>query len=176
MPGMSEKWTYDDLALLPADGLRHEIIDGVHYVNASLITRHQLILYRLVLAISKYLEEHPLVQLFFSPMDILSQYDLDEHDLKFISDRRHETVILNDMQGAPDLVIGILSQLDIEVNRLSLYERLDASEYWIVDPARDVVRVIRRNTAVIVELSSRDTLISPLFPNLDIDVDRIFAA
>ena len=37
------KLTYDDLLRLPDDGLRHEIIDGEHYVTASPITRHQRI-------------------------------------------------------------------------------------------------------------------------------------
>jgi Uma2 family endonuclease len=66
----STKWTYEDLLLLPEDGLRHEIIDGEHYLNASPVTRHQRVSYRLVLAIGKYLEDHPLGQLFFAPLDI----------------------------------------------------------------------------------------------------------
>jgi hypothetical protein len=33
-PETSTKMTYEDLLLLPEDGLRHEIIDGEHYVNA----------------------------------------------------------------------------------------------------------------------------------------------
>ena len=48
MPGVSKRWTYDDLALLPEDGLRHEIIDGEHYVNASPITRHQRVSMRII--------------------------------------------------------------------------------------------------------------------------------
>ena len=43
-PGHSStKLTYADLELSPDDGLRHEIIDGVHYVTASPVTRHQRI-------------------------------------------------------------------------------------------------------------------------------------
>jgi Uma2 family endonuclease len=180
---MSEKWTYDDLALLPEDGLRHEIIDGVLYVNASAITKYQMPLYRLVLAISKYLEEHPLVHLFFAPLDILSQYDIVDRDLMFISNKRHEIVLLNNIQGAPDLVIEILTESDNghdEVAKCSVYEQMSVSEYWIVDPTRHVVCVFRRNTAGRYEraakLSSRDTLTSSLFPAFAIDVDRIFAA
>jgi Uma2 family endonuclease len=135
-------------------------------VNASLITRHQLVLYRLVLAISKYLEEHPLVQLFFAPLSIPSQYDLVDRDLRFISNKRHEMVILNNIQGAPALLIEIISQSDTrhdEVTRHAVYEHLGVGEYWMVDPARDVVRVFRRNTVGAAELSSRDTLTSHLF-------------
>ena len=178
MPGMSEKWTYDDLALLPQDGLRHELIDGVHYVNASPIVRHQVILYRLVLAISKYLEERPLVQLSFAPMGIPSQYDLDDRDLRFLGDKLHEIVILNDIQGTPSLLIEVLSQSDMTQH--SLYERTGVSEYWIVDPVADAVRIFRRNAAGryerAAELSSGDVLTSPLLPTLEIPIDTIFAA
>jgi len=179
----STKWTYEDLLLLPEDGLRHEIIDGEHYVNASPITRHQRVAYRLVLAIGKYLEDHPLGQLFFAPLDIvLSQNDVVEPDLMFISNERREIVTVNNIQGAPELLIEILSQSNKrydEVTKHALYERTGVGEYWIVDPARDVVRVFRRNAAGryerAAELSENDTLTSPLFPTLEIQLQSVFS-
>jgi Uma2 family endonuclease len=178
----STKWTYEDLLLVPEDGLRHEIIDGEHYVNASPVTRHQLILYRLVLAIGKYLEDHPLGQLFFAPLDIvLSPNDVVEPDLMFISNERRGIVTVNNIQGAPELLIEILSQSNKgydEVTKHSLYERTGVGEYWSVDPSADAVRVFRRNAAgryeSAAELSESDTLTSPLFPTLEIRLGRIF--
>src|SRR5712672_2232457 len=41
-PGI--KLTYDDFVQFPDDGLRHELIDGEHYVTPSPIPRHQKIL------------------------------------------------------------------------------------------------------------------------------------
>lgn len=179
----STKWTYEDLLLLPEDGLRHEIIDGEHYVNASPITRHQQVLYRLVLAVGNYLEEHPLGQIFFAPLDIvLSRHDVVEPDLMFISNARREIVTVNNIQGAPDLLIEVLSPSNKrydEVTKHALYERTGVGEYWIVDAARNTVRVFRRNTAGryerAAEQSTSDTLSSPLFPTLEIRLDRIFA-
>ena len=37
------KLTYDDLLALPDDLLRHEIVDGVHFVTPAPATRHQRI-------------------------------------------------------------------------------------------------------------------------------------
>jgi len=37
------KLTYDDFVLFPDDGLRHELIDGEHYVTPSPNTKHQQI-------------------------------------------------------------------------------------------------------------------------------------
>ena len=41
------KLTYSDYAAIPNDGKRHEIIDGVHYVNAAPHLYHQAVSKRL---------------------------------------------------------------------------------------------------------------------------------
>jgi hypothetical protein len=52
-PGV--KLTYDDFVLFPDDGMRHELIDGEHYVTPSPNTRHQRISGRLYLLIANWL-------------------------------------------------------------------------------------------------------------------------
>ncbi len=176
--------TYEDLLLLPEDGLRHEIIDGEHYVNASPITKHQRVSYRLILAIGNYLEEHQVGVLFHAPFDVVfSRYDVVEPDLIFISNERREILTTKNIQGSPDLLIEILSDSNRkydEVTKRALYERTGVPEYWIIDPVADDVRIFRRNASGryerAVELSGDDTLTSPLFPGLEIRLDRIFAA
>ena len=37
------KLTYDDFVQFPDDGLRHELIDGEHYVTPSPNTKHQTV-------------------------------------------------------------------------------------------------------------------------------------
>ena len=49
------KWTYEDLLRLPYDGMRHEIIDGVHYVTEANYTKEQRVVARL-----KSLLQYPL--------------------------------------------------------------------------------------------------------------------
>ncbi len=181
-PETSTKMTYEDLLLLPEDGLRHEIIDGEHYVNASPIEKHQRVSYNLIVEIGIYLREHPVGRLYHAPFDVVfSQYDVVEPDLIFISNDRRQILTEKNIQGSPDLLIEILSASNRkydEVTKHELYERTGVPEYWIVDPARDAVRVFRRNTAGryerAAELSSEDTLTSPLFPTLEIHLDRIF--
>ncbi|MEA2236310.1 MAG: hypothetical protein QOC81_1034 [Thermoanaerobaculia bacterium] len=183
-PETSTKMTYEDLLLLPEDGLRHEIIDGEHYVNASPVTRHQRVSYRLILAIGIYLEEHPVGELFHAPLDIVfSRYDVVEPDLMYISNERRQIVTTKNIQGSPDLLIEILSESNRkydEVTKRALYERTGVGEYWIVDPAANTVRVFRSNNAGqyerAAELSRNDILASPLFPSLEIRLSRIFAA
>jgi Uma2 family endonuclease len=180
----STKWTYEDLLLLPEDGLRHEIIDGEHYVNASPVTKHQRISYNLIAEFAFYLKEHPVGALFHAPFDVVfSRNDVVEPDLIFISNERREILTTKNIQGSPDLLIEILSDSNRkydEVTKRALYEQTGVEEYWIVDPVADSVRVFRRNAVARYELAAefcdRDKLTSPLFPTLEISLDRIFAA
>jgi Uma2 family endonuclease len=182
-PQTSTKMTYEDLLLLPEDGLRHEIIDGEHYVNASPVTKHQRVSMRLIAEFSFYLREHPVGELFHAPLDIVfSRYDVVEPDLLYISNERREIITTKNIQGSPDLLVEILSGSNRkydEVTKRALYERTGVGEYWIVDPDHDTVRIFRRNAAgryeIAAELSRNETLTSPLFPMLEIQLDEIFA-
>jgi Uma2 family endonuclease len=87
------KLTYEDYLLIPDDGKRHEIIDGVHFVTAAPFIRHQRILLRLTLRIGRFLQDHPLGELLFAPTDvILSPHDIVQPDLLFISNERSRIV------------------------------------------------------------------------------------
>jgi Uma2 family endonuclease len=143
------KLTYDDFVLFPDDGKRHELIDGEHYVTASPNTRHQQILARLHLMIGGWLESHRIGQTFFAPYDIvLTNIDIVEPDLMYFSNARAAEVLTDlHARGAPELVVEVGSpgtrKRDETIKR-RLYQRQGVSEYWIVDPKLEVVRVFRR--------------------------------
>jgi Uma2 family endonuclease len=83
------KLTYDDFVRFPDDGLRHEIIDGEHYVTPSPATRHQRISRNLLYLLQSYLEQHSIGEIFCAPYDVLlSRFDIVEPDLVYISDAR----------------------------------------------------------------------------------------
>lgn len=65
------KLTYDDFVLFPDDGLRHELIDGEHYVTPSPNRKHQKVSGNLHLMIASWLEEQPVGQLFYAPFDVV---------------------------------------------------------------------------------------------------------
>ena len=79
-PGV--KLTYDDYVHFPDDGLRHELIDGEHYVTPTPIRKHQAIATNLVGSIWNYLREYPVGRVFTAPFDvILSDFDVLATDL-----------------------------------------------------------------------------------------------
>ena len=100
----------------------------------------------------------------------------------YISKVRRAVITEKNIQGAPDLVVEILSRgtrkRDETVKR-ALYERGDVQEYWLVDPARDAVKVFRRTAGAFVcavELQAEDdTLTTPLLPDFSVTLAEIFA-
>jgi Uma2 family endonuclease len=147
-------------------------------------TRHQRISGNLYLLIGNWLESHPIGQLFDAPYDVvLSEIDVVEPDLLYLSNERAATTLTpQHVRGVPNLVIEIASPgtrgRDETVKR-RLYESAGVSEYWVVDPETDVVRVYRQGAAGFgraVELSREagDVLTTALLPGLELPLARIF--
>src|SRR5262245_57615840 len=181
-PGV--KLTYDDFVLFPDDGKRHELIDGEHYVTPSPNLKHQKVAGNLHLLIANWLEENAVGHIFFAPFDVVfSKFDVVEPDLLYMSNERAADILTKaNVQGAPELVVEIGSpgtrKRDETIKR-RLYERTGVSEYWVVDPEIDVVRVYRRNDRAFerpIELRTEagDVLTTPLLPGLSLPLARIF--
>jgi Uma2 family endonuclease len=187
------KLTYADYEQFPDDGLRHEIIEGEHYVSPSPSTRHQRILLNLSYLMQSYLQAHPVGEIFFAPYDVLlSEFNILVPDLIYISNERSELITAKNLQGSPDLVVEILSpstrSRDKRLKR-DVYERTGVGEYWVVDPAGDVVEVYRRSadeaesgTSLTAETfhpprryDRTQTLTTPLLSGLELPLDRILA-
>ena len=178
------KLTYDDFVLFPDDGLRHELIDGEHYVTPSPNAKHQQIVVKLTLRVGNWVEQHDAGKLFVAPFDVVfSQIDVVEPDLLYMSKMRADEILkAANVQGVPELVIEIGSpstrRRDETVKRL-LYERAGVSEYWVVDPELDVIRVYRREGerfARPAELSAEagDVLTTTLLLGLELQLIDIF--
>jgi len=183
-PGV--KLTYDDFVQFPDDGLRHELIDGGHYVTPSPNTKHQSVSINLTVLIGSWLERNPIGRLFHAPFDVVfSTYDVVEPDLLYLSNERASDALTPlHVRGVPELVVEIGSpgtrRRDETIKR-RLYDRTGVSEYWIVDPEIDTIRVYRREAktfARVVELSAeaRDVLTTSLLPGLEIPLSRVFRA
>jgi Uma2 family endonuclease len=180
------KLTYDDFVQFPDDGLRHELIDGEHYVTPSPNTKHQSVSINLTVLIGSWLERNPIGRLFHAPFDVVfSTYDVVEPDLLYLSNERASDALTPlHVRGVPELVVEIGSpgtrRRDETIKR-RLYDRTGVSEYWIVDPEIDTIRVYRREAetfARVVELSAeaRDVLTTSLLPGLEIPLSRVFRA
>ena len=177
--------TYEDLLLLPDDGKRHELIGGEHYVTPSPNFFHQSFVGELSRVIDNFLEEKKLGILLSAPFDVLlSPRDVVEPDLLFVSNSRMGCITDTYIQGAPDLVVEVISESTRRTDRkikLRLYESFDVIEYWLADPVVQTIEVYSRNQenrlVRTAEYEETDILKSDLFPGLvinlaDLWVDR----
>jgi Uma2 family endonuclease len=180
------RFTYEDFLLFPDDGKRHEIIDGEHYVTPSPNLRHQDLVGRLHLAIGNHLAQHPAAgRVFLAPFDVVfSFYDVVEPDLLFVAGDQLEILTPQNVQGAPALVVEILSKgtrkKDEQIKR-RLFERGNVREYWLVDPELDLIKIYRRledgSFPRVAEITSEDEdeLTTPLLPAFSLPLTNLFA-
>lgn len=188
MPVMSQserRLTYEDFLLFPDDGMRHELIDGVHYVTPSPNLGHQELVGRLYLAIGNFLaSRRHLGRVFLSPLDVvMSNYDVVEPDLLFVAGDQQDILTEANVQGPPALVIEILSpgtrRRDEGIKR-KLFDQKGVREYWLVDPKSRRVSICRRApdgtlpTVAILNVPA-DEITTPLLPEFVLSMAELFA-
>lgn len=178
------KLTYEDYVLLPEDGRRHEFIDGEHFMTPAPSTRHQRISRNLVSFLDVHLRRTKEGQVFHAPTDVvLSEQDVVEPDLLVVSAARTSIITEKNIQGAPDLVVEIISETSRKTDKTikrKLYEGHGVREYWIVDPELETVEVYRmteRGYVRAAELSREadEALGTPLLPALTLKLSDIFS-
>jgi Uma2 family endonuclease len=171
--------TYDDLLAMPDDGQRHEILHGELIVTASPTPPNVVVGTRIATRLAMFVETHDLGTFFGSEVDVrLSPYDIVAPDLCFVSLERDEIVTEQLIDGAPDLVIEVLSpstrRYDL-VSKLALYATGGVQEYWIVDPATSSIRVLAFEGGRAVEVPQPgDRVRSRLFSELELKLAEIF--
>lgn len=179
----SVKLTYEDYLLFPDDGRRHELIDGKHFMTPAPNTKHQRISRNLITTFTVFLRTHPLGEAFHAPYDIVfSEFDVCEPDVLFVSRARVAVITEQNIQGAPDLIVEILSERTRkhdEITKRKLYERYGVQEYWIVDPVLETIKVYHLTDQGYNRIAehcreANDTLTTPLLPGLHISLDDVF--
>ncbi len=185
MNAVLRKLTYADLAALPEDNLRHEILDGKHYVSSSPGVRHQAVLANLFAAVDAHVRAKGSGMTLFAPVDVLlSEHDVLVPDMLYVAGDCAAVIEAPNLRGVPDLVVEVLSpstqRRDVTIKR-RLYQQHGVAEYWIVDPRQETVTVCRgpgdwRLSSTKLQ-RGQDTarLTSPLFPDLALPLDEIFA-
>ena len=175
------KFTVADYMTTPEDK-RYQLLDGELILAPAPTIRHQRILRRLVAILDELAVANDLGEVFLAPCDVvLSNYDVFQPDILFVSNERRGLITEANIQGAPDLVVEILSSATEHYDRgykRTLYARHGVREYWLVDPATEKVEVLVEGDAGLTEAGTfglTDSLVSPLLPGLSVDLGQIFA-
>ena len=173
-------WTYDDYLLFPDDGNRYEIIGGERFVTAAPNALHQILSVRLTSSLFDWVDDQGLGTVVSAPSDVIfSNIDIVQPDVLFFTASPAEYAEARD-EHVPALVVEILSpstRRQDEILKRGVYERFGVTEYWIVDPELETVKVYRRSGEAFAAanlLSSDRSLTTDLVSGWSLELQRLF--
>lgn len=180
MATLHTRLTDVDLAELPDDGKRYELIEGELIVSPAPVPAHQ----RAVSLMDRFLgraEEAGYGRVYIAPVEVrFDAHNVIQPDALFIRTARLHIVTETRIEGAPDLVIEVLlpstRSRDLRAKR-QLYERFGVPFYWVLDPGERTVQpheLTDRGYVAQPLLHPTDTLGCALFPDVTTRVDRLF--
>ncbi len=176
------KFAVNDYMTTP-DDRRYQLLDGELILAPAPTTKHQWIAGRLYVALEQFVVSTRGGRVFYAPTDVvLSDHDVVQPDILFVSNARSSIVTEANIQGAPDLVVEVLSPSTAPDDRgykRTLYGRHGVQEYWLVDPEAETVEVLTEGDAgltVAATYRRGENFTSPLLPDLNIDLESVFGS
>ncbi|MBI4649280.1 MAG: Uma2 family endonuclease [Bacteroidia bacterium] len=176
-----KKQTYEDYLQTP-EGAGYQLLNGNLVCEPDApYTNHQLIIMNLVKLIGLFVWPDKKGTLLVAPTDV---YFDDENtvqpDILFISKERKHIIKEKFIEGAPDLVIEVVSQSTFQrdtIEKKHLYERFGVKEYWLVFPEENRIEVFVLNQNRFGDANTvkqHGKVQSIVLQGIDIAVNRIF--
>lgn len=175
---VEKRFTYSEYCKWD-DEQRWELIDGVPYnMTPAPATRHQKISGNFFSRLSAYLAGKNCTP-FYAPTDVVfDEYNVVQPDILVVCDRSKITDA--NIQGAPDLVVEILSPSTSRKDRRekrALYERFGVKEYLVIDPINETVerfRLVRGKYGNPDVFGWDESMKLAVFPELELNLWGIF--
>lgn len=186
-----ENYTYGDYVHWD-DGKRWEIIDGILIgMSPAPGTKHQAVLFELAWHIKKHFKDNKSpCEVFIAPFDVrMPEYDEADEEIRNVV--QPDITIICDTskidekgcRGVPDVVVEIVSPGSLRNDmkyKLILYENQGVKEYWIVQPAENILMQYCLNQEKRydreVVFANEEIFESKLFPGMQIDLNLVFEA
>lgn len=180
----TEKFTSADLALMPDDGKRYEVIEGELYVSKQPGAEHQFICGQLFRYLQEWNDRSEAGVALIAPGLVFAEDDDVAPDVVWVSRERLQGMLdkAGHLTKVPELVVEVLSPGKANERRdrrakLGLYSRRGVLEYWIVDWMHRLVEVYRRERGALkltATLYADDALESPTLPGFSCQVAKLF--
>jgi len=172
--------TYQDYRKLP-EGAPYQLVGGALVLTPSPTPFHQIVSKRLQRALLE-LQDQGLGMVLDAPIDVyLSETETYQPDLLFIAKNRMGIIGKSRIEGAPDLVMEILSPAtayyDLK-HKMRVYGEKGVREYWIVDPGEKSIEIFENRKgsyAPLRQASERGTICSGIFPSLKVGITAVFS-
>lgn len=175
-----KKYTYLEYALLP-EGAQYNLINGEFIMTPAPGIFHQIILRNLGFNMFQYAEKKKLGVVLFAPVDVyFDKYNVLQPDLLFIRSGRSKIIKKKFIEGAPDLIVEVLSQAtsssDLTMKK-DLYIKHGVKEYWIIDPQRSSVVIYQNKEGIYIQAAQKEktgVLQSIVMNGFQVEISQIF--
>jgi Uma2 family endonuclease len=175
-----KKYTDADYMLLE-EGAPFQLINYDLIMSPSPLAIHQQILFALSETIVLYNISNRKGQWMYSPMDVkFDNGNVLQPDILYVTENRKSEIIKERVEGAPDLVIEILSPSNAYYDlrqKKDLYEKYGVKEYIIVDPVQmnaDLYALKDDKYYLHQKAEKTEVLYSLILPGLGFDLSKIF--
>ena len=163
------------------EGERYELIDGELIKLESPTEAHQGVSIALSSRMHIFTHANGLGLILHAPYDVvLSETDVVQPDILFVSNERARIRTPDNIQGAPDLLVEILLPSSAKRDwrdKFDLYAKRGVKEYWIIDPINPAIWITRLENGA-RETSGPyiegDTASSSALAGFSVKVDDIF--
>ncbi len=181
---MQGQWRYADYLRLPDDGKRYEIIEGVLYVANAPSIEHQFTVLKIAFHFELYNVEHNIGLVLTAPCEIHLSLTAKpvQPDVLFIRSERQPPPGTHFFEGAPDLIVEVISPSSIRLDRhikFDTYERNGVPEYWLADPKARLVEVYTLSNdeyALLGQYTDDEIIESKVLAGLQIKTSTLFQA
>lgn len=133
------------------EGYPVELIGGELLMTPSPSYSHQKIAGELFRKVASYVEQKSLGEVLYVFDIRLDDDNVVRPDIIFIPNEDRDKIRENWVEGAPSLVIEVLSSSTATrdlVDKRELYERHGVREYWVVDPENSMLYIFENNNGV----------------------------
>jgi Uma2 family endonuclease len=173
-------YTYKDYEKLP-EGAPYQLIGGELVMTPAPVPYHQIVSLNIQFELIKFVRDRKLGRVIAAPIDVyFSEIETYQPDIIFISKDRLYIIGERKIEGAPDLVVEVLSsstaRYDLK-HKKDVYEQNGVKEYWIVDPAKRSIEVYENTDYgfnLFEKVEQDGTVSSKFIDGFSISLDEIF--
>lgn len=176
-----ERLTFDDFCFFVHKYQKADLIKGVMYAQSPPLDLHEALFAFLFPLLVEYVRHKKLGVLLGSKSAArLGEYDGPMPDIMFISEERRHIVKPAYVDGAPDLIVEIISPSTAHIDRVkkkNQYAEFGVREYWMIDPNRQIAEFLRNHDGKWepITLSAEGVFRSQAVPEFWMRVDWLWA-
>jgi Uma2 family endonuclease len=171
----------EEYLAMPEGAPYFQFINGEAVYFPTQTLHHQSIILDVLIPMNAFVSANNLGKVLLSPLDLyLNDRELYMPDLMFASNERLHILTKKNVQGAPDLVVEVLSPstgyYDLSHKKM-VYEREGVREYWLVYPDELRIEVLQNtdNGFIVLNQARKQGVVSSaVLEGFSLDITEIF--